>query len=67
MKRREEEKAEDGPKLPGHLAAHIAPPHALPHAHSQAPFPAMPVSNFFFFRKKIQHGFFDNLYRSEQN
>ncbi|XP_034951866.1 protein daughterless isoform X15 [Chelonus insularis] len=42
LKRREEEKAEDGPKLPGHLAAHIGHPHSHPHAHSQAPFPAMP-------------------------
>ena len=44
LKRREEEKAEDGPKLPGHLAAHIAHPHPHAHAHTQAPFPAMPVS-----------------------
>lgn len=44
LKRREEEKAEDGPKLPGHLTAHIAHPHPHPHAHSQPPFPAMPVS-----------------------
>lgn len=43
LKRREEEKAEDGPKLPGHLAAHIAHPHSHAHAHSQAPFPALPV------------------------
>lgn len=43
LKRREEEKAEDGPKLPGHLAAHIAHPHSHPHAHSQPPFPALPV------------------------
>lgn len=43
LKRREEEKAEDGPKLPGHLAAHITHPHPHPHAHSQPPFPAMPV------------------------
>ncbi|XP_031781324.1 protein daughterless isoform X6 [Nasonia vitripennis] len=42
LKRREEEKAEDGPKLPSHLAAHIAHPHPHPHAHTQAPFPAMP-------------------------
>nr|XP_012139553.1 PREDICTED: transcription factor 12 isoform X3 [Megachile rotundata] len=42
LKRREEEKAEDGPKLPGHLAAHIAHPHPHPHAHSQPPFSAMP-------------------------
>ncbi|XP_035720914.1 transcription factor 12-like isoform X4 [Vespa mandarinia] len=42
LKRREEEKAEDGPKLPGHLAAHITHPHPHPHAHSQPPFPAMP-------------------------
>ncbi|XP_028046776.1 protein daughterless isoform X10 [Monomorium pharaonis] len=42
LKRREEEKAEDGPKLPGHLAAHIAHPHSHPHAHSQPPFPALP-------------------------
>ncbi|XP_066601364.1 protein daughterless-like isoform X3 [Prorops nasuta] len=42
LKRREEEKAEDGPKLPGHLAAHITHPHSHPHAHSQPPFPAMP-------------------------
>ncbi|XP_058807741.1 transcription factor 12 isoform X3 [Phymastichus coffea] len=42
LKRREEEKAEDGPKLPGHLAAHIAHPHPHAHAHTQAPFPAMP-------------------------
>ncbi|XP_043464057.1 transcription factor 12 isoform X6 [Leptopilina heterotoma] len=42
LKRREEEKAEDGPKLPGHLAAHIGHPHPHPHPHSQAPFPAMP-------------------------
>ncbi|XP_019697957.1 transcription factor 12 isoform X4 [Harpegnathos saltator] len=42
LKRREEEKAEDGPKLPGHLAAHIAHPHSHAHAHSQAPFPALP-------------------------
>ncbi|XP_014472195.1 PREDICTED: protein daughterless isoform X3 [Dinoponera quadriceps] len=42
LKRREEEKAEDGPKLPGHLAAHIAHPHPHAHAHSQAPFPALP-------------------------
>ncbi|XP_015172382.1 PREDICTED: transcription factor 4 isoform X5 [Polistes dominula] len=42
LKRREEEKAEDGPKLPGHLAAHIAHPHPHPHAHSQPPFPALP-------------------------
>ncbi|XP_026671653.1 transcription factor 12 isoform X4 [Ceratina calcarata] len=44
LKRREEEKAEDGPKLPGHLAAHIAHPHPHPHAHSQPPFSAMPVN-----------------------
>lgn len=43
LKRREEEKAEDGPKLPGHLAAHIAHPHSHPHAHSQPPFPTLPV------------------------
>ncbi|KAK0175150.1 hypothetical protein PV327_008926 [Microctonus hyperodae] len=42
LKRREEEKAEDGPKLPSHLAAHIGHPHSHPHAHSQPPFPAMP-------------------------
>ncbi|XP_076293355.1 transcription factor 4-like isoform X8 [Lasioglossum baleicum] len=42
LKRREEEKAEDGPKLPGHLAAHIAHPHPHPHPHSQPPFSAMP-------------------------
>nr|XP_012221024.1 PREDICTED: transcription factor 12 isoform X3 [Linepithema humile] len=42
LKRREEEKAEDGPKLPGHLAAHIAHPHSHPHTHSQPPFPALP-------------------------
>ncbi|XP_011266475.1 transcription factor 12 isoform X4 [Camponotus floridanus] len=42
LKRREEEKAEDGPKLPGHLAAHIAHPHSHPHAHSQPPFPTLP-------------------------
>ncbi|KAL0133871.1 hypothetical protein PUN28_001077 [Cardiocondyla obscurior] len=42
LKRREEEKAEDGPKLPGHLAAHITHPHSHPHAHSQPPFPALP-------------------------
>ncbi|XP_076680186.1 transcription factor 4-like isoform X10 [Andrena cerasifolii] len=42
LKRREEEKAEDGPKLPGHLAAHIAHPHPHPHAHSQPPFSTMP-------------------------
>ncbi|XP_046423186.1 transcription factor 12 isoform X8 [Neodiprion pinetum] len=42
LKRREEEKAEDGPKLPGHLATHIAHPHPHPHSHSQPPFPAMP-------------------------
>ncbi|XP_051167865.1 transcription factor 12 isoform X12 [Leptopilina boulardi] len=42
LKRREEEKAEDGPKLAGHLAAHIGHPHPHPHPHSQAPFPAMP-------------------------
>ncbi|XP_023288308.1 transcription factor 12 isoform X4 [Orussus abietinus] len=42
LKRREEEKAEDGPKLPGHLAAHIAHPHPHPHSHAQPPFPAMP-------------------------
>lgn len=51
LKRREEEKAEDGPKLPGHLAAHIAHPHPHPHAHSQPPFSAMPV-NIFFHRLK---------------
>ena len=44
LKRREEEKAEDGPKLPGHLAAHISHPHPHPHAHTQQPFPTMPVS-----------------------
>ncbi|CAG5092078.1 Similar to da: Protein daughterless (Drosophila melanogaster) [Cotesia congregata] len=38
----EEEKAEDGPKLPGHLAAHIGHPHSHPHAHSQPPFSTMP-------------------------
>lgn len=48
LKRREEEKAEDGPKLPGHLAAHIGHPHPHPHPHSQAPFPAMPVSILIF-------------------
>ncbi|XP_033336049.1 transcription factor 4 isoform X9 [Megalopta genalis] len=42
LKRREEEKAEDGPKLPGHLTAHIAHPHPHPHPHSQPPFSAMP-------------------------
>ncbi|XP_044591160.1 transcription factor 12 isoform X6 [Cotesia glomerata] len=42
LKRREEEKAEDGPKLPGHLAAHIGHPHSHPHAHSQPPFSTMP-------------------------
>ncbi|XP_053997213.1 transcription factor 12 isoform X5 [Hylaeus anthracinus] len=42
LKRREEEKAEDGPKLPGHLAAHIAHPHPHPHAHSQPSFSTMP-------------------------
>ncbi|XP_011503491.1 PREDICTED: transcription factor 12 [Ceratosolen solmsi marchali] len=44
LKRREEEKAEDGPKLPGHLAAHIAHSHPHPHshAHTQPPFSAMP-------------------------
>ncbi|XP_046741358.1 transcription factor 12 isoform X14 [Diprion similis] len=42
LKRREEEKAEDGSKLPGHLATHIAHPHPHPHSHSQPPFPAMP-------------------------
>ncbi|KAL7305180.1 hypothetical protein TKK_0002573 [Trichogramma kaykai] len=42
LKRREEEKAEDGPKIPGHLASHITHPHPHPHAHTQAPFPAMP-------------------------
>ncbi|KAG7210040.1 hypothetical protein KM043_011618 [Ampulex compressa] len=42
LKRREEEKAEDGPKLPGHIAAHIAHPHPHSHAHSQPPYPAMP-------------------------
>ncbi|XP_033209233.1 transcription factor 12 isoform X4 [Belonocnema kinseyi] len=42
LKRREEEKAEDGPKLPGHLAAHIGHPHPHPHPHSQPPFPSMP-------------------------
>lgn len=36
LKRREEEKAEDGPKLPQH--------HMLPNA----PYPAMPVSNITF-------------------
>ncbi|XP_057322845.1 protein daughterless isoform X12 [Microplitis mediator] len=42
LKRREEEKAEDGPKLPGHLAAHIGHPHPHPHPHSQPPFSTMP-------------------------
>lgn len=48
LKRREEEKAEDGPKLAGHLAAHIGHPHPHPHPHSQAPFPAMPVSIYLY-------------------
>lgn len=55
LKRREEEKAEDGPKLPGHLAAHIAHPHPHPHAHSQPPFSAMPV-NILFHRLKRSSG-----------
>ncbi|XP_020707272.2 transcription factor 12 isoform X5 [Athalia rosae] len=42
LKRREEEKAEDGPKLPSHLAAHIAHPHPHPHSHSQPSFATMP-------------------------
>lgn len=44
LKRREEEKAEDGPKLPGHVAAHISHPHSHSHTHVQAPFSAMSVS-----------------------
>ena len=39
LKRREEEKAEDGPKLAGHHLGHPGPPHM-----AQPPFPAMPVS-----------------------
>lgn len=39
LKRREEEKAEDGPKLTGHHLGHPGPPHM-----AQPPFPAMPVS-----------------------
>ncbi|XP_043281151.1 transcription factor 12 isoform X4 [Venturia canescens] len=42
LKRREEEKAEDGPKLPGHLAGHIAHPHPHTHVHTQPPFSSMP-------------------------
>jgi hypothetical protein len=41
LKRREEEKAEDGPKLAGHHLGHPGPPHM-----TQPPFPAMPVSVF---------------------
>jgi len=37
LKRREEEKAEDGPKLTGHHMGHPGPPHM-----AQPPFPAMP-------------------------
>ncbi|XP_069703555.1 transcription factor 12 isoform X1 [Periplaneta americana] len=37
LKRREEEKAEDGPKLAGHHLGHPGPPHM-----AQPPFPAMP-------------------------
>ncbi|XP_021933511.1 protein daughterless isoform X5 [Zootermopsis nevadensis] len=37
LKRREEEKAEDGPKLAGHHLGHPGPPHM-----TQPPFPAMP-------------------------
>lgn len=43
LKRREQEKAEDGPNLPSHVAAHISHPHPHSHAaHVQAPYPAMP-------------------------
>ncbi|KAJ8679390.1 hypothetical protein QAD02_015177 [Eretmocerus hayati] len=43
LKRREEEKAEDGPKsLPGHLA--ISHPHPHPHSHTQTPYSAMTMS-----------------------
>lgn len=41
LKRREEEKAEDGPKLPGHIAAHITHTHGHPHTHPQPSFPAI--------------------------
>jgi transcription factor 4/12 len=41
LKRREEEKAEDGPKLAGHHMGHPGAPHM-----AQPPFPAMPVSTF---------------------
>jgi hypothetical protein len=43
LKRREEEKAEDGPKLTGHHLGHPGPPHM-----AQPPFPAMPVSTHMF-------------------
>jgi hypothetical protein len=41
LKRREEEKAEDGPKLTGHHLGHPGAPHM-----AQPPYPAMPVSIF---------------------
>ncbi|XP_076241778.1 transcription factor 12-like isoform X2 [Calliopsis andreniformis] len=63
LKRREEEKAEDGPKLPGHLAAHIAHPHSHPHAHSQPPFSAMPVTICF----RVRHLLFSTTQLSRSS